>query len=81
VHTGPILSEIDLSIRGPGEIYGLKQHGIPLFHYARLSDSDIIMHAQKEARDLIGKNPGLHDFPHLREQVENSTIEQTIAQN
>ncbi len=81
VYNGPELSEIDLAIRGPGEMYGLRQHGIPLFQFARLSDLDSISKAQMEARYLIEKDPLLKDFPHLRIQIEKDTIEQSIAQN
>ncbi|MBI5613519.1 ATP-dependent DNA helicase RecG [Candidatus Gottesmanbacteria bacterium] len=81
VYSGPELSEIDLSIRGPGEMYGLKQHGIPLFHFARLSDQTIMASAQKEVRTLIEKDPELKDFPHLRIRMEKATIEPSIAQN
>jgi ATP-dependent DNA helicase RecG len=81
VYIGPELSEIDLAIRGPGEMYGLKQHGIPLFQFARLSDQEIISKAQAEAKHLIDTDPNLKDFPHLRERIEKATIEPSIAQN
>ncbi|MFH0863737.1 MAG: ATP-dependent DNA helicase RecG, partial [Candidatus Gottesmanbacteria bacterium] len=38
INIGAKLAELDLKIRGPGEIYGTKQHGIPDLKAASLSD-------------------------------------------
>ncbi|MCL5433041.1 MAG: ATP-dependent DNA helicase RecG, partial [Patescibacteria group bacterium] len=39
LHDGAKLSEIDLKFRGPGEIYGTLQHGIPMLKIASFSES------------------------------------------
>ena len=36
------LSEIDLELRGPGEVYGVRQSGIPDFKIADLRDIDLV---------------------------------------
>jgi ATP-dependent DNA helicase RecG len=36
------LSEIDLELRGPGEVYGVRQSGVPDMHFADLRDVDFI---------------------------------------
>lgn len=36
------LSEIDLELRGPGEVYGVRQSGLPDFKIADLRDIDLV---------------------------------------
>ena len=47
------LAEKDLELRGPGEIYGLRQAGLPDLKIASLTDSQIIKIAQEEARRVV----------------------------
>lgn len=54
------LAELDLKIRGPGEIYGSLQHGALDLRIASLSDTALISEAQKQARLVaseIAKTP------------------------
>jgi len=54
------LAEIDMKLRGPGDIYGLKQSGIPDFKYANLiEDQDILLLAKEVAFNLIDTDPQL----------------------
>ena len=47
---GFILSELDLKQRGPGDFFGVRQHGLPDFKIANLyRDMDILKEAQKAA--------------------------------
>ncbi|MBU2544563.1 ATP-dependent DNA helicase RecG [Patescibacteria group bacterium] len=75
VHNGPQLAEIDLKLRGPGEIFGTKQHGIPLLRIASLGDSKLIAKAQLNAQSLISQDADLHQFPLLRAKLKESKIE------
>lgn len=75
IHNGPQLAEIDLGLRGPGEIFGTKQHGIPLLRIASLGDSALIIKAQLNAQTLISKDADLHQFPLLRAKLKESKIE------
>lgn len=63
------LSEIDLEIRGPGEIYGIRQSGIPDLKMASLTDSINIEKARKSAQEIIDKDPELKNFPKLAEKI------------
>ena len=48
------ISEMDLKLRGPGEFFGTKQHGLPEMKIANLyKDMDILKEAQKAAFDII----------------------------
>ncbi|MBQ6355153.1 ATP-dependent DNA helicase RecG [Candidatus Saccharibacteria bacterium] len=53
---GFYLAEVDLKLRGPGEIYGSLQHGALDLRIASLSDTHLIAKAQKHAAD-VAKNP------------------------
>lgn len=60
---GFVIAEKDLELRGPGEFFGTKQHGLPDLKAANLvRDQDLLMKAQVEARRLIAEDPGL-DHP------------------
>ncbi|MBR2546896.1 MAG: ATP-dependent DNA helicase RecG [Eubacterium sp.] len=54
------IAEEDLRLRGPGEIFGTKQHGIPELNISDLvSHADVLEKAKQAAQDI------LHDDPHL----------------
>ncbi len=47
---GFVISEEDLKLRGPGDFFGTKQHGLPTLRIANLfSDMDILKEAQQAA--------------------------------
>jgi ATP-dependent DNA helicase RecG len=52
-NSGFDVAEYDLNRRGPGEVYGLKQSGIPQFKVAQLNDLDLLKKARKVAKKLI----------------------------
>lgn len=49
------LAELDLQMRGPGEIFGTKQHGFPELKIASWTDTDLIRVSRKVAQDAIEK--------------------------
>ncbi|MEI7811984.1 MAG: ATP-dependent DNA helicase RecG [Ignavibacteria bacterium] len=54
------ISEIDLKLRGPGDIFGTKQSGFPELKYADIiKDTELIVEAKKAAFDLIDNDPKL----------------------
>lgn len=63
------LAEIDLQLRGPGEIFGVKQSGIPDLKMASLTDSETIALAREAASQLIDKDPKLLQYPLLQEKL------------
>ncbi len=55
-YSGFELAELDLKMRGPGEIYGVKQHGFPELKFASYSDFENIKRARAVAQEAIS-NP------------------------
>lgn len=54
------VSEVDLKLRGPGDILGLRQSGVPNFKYLNLvQDADIISKAKNQAISILKKDPQL----------------------
>jgi ATP-dependent DNA helicase RecG len=54
------LAEIDFQLRGPGDILGTQQHGLPPLRIADLHrDSDVLQEAREDARQLVADDPGL----------------------
>lgn len=49
------LSEYDLNNRGPGEIYGFKQSGVPYLKLANLNDLDLIQESRAKANKLYAQ--------------------------
>lgn len=54
------LAELDFELRGPGDLFGTKQHGLPPLRIADLNrDSAVLTEARHVARDLITADPQL----------------------
>ncbi|HEY1645420.1 MAG TPA: ATP-dependent DNA helicase RecG [Candidatus Saccharimonadales bacterium] len=63
------LAELDLSIRGPGAIYGQLQHGLLDLRIAGLDDTKLIREAREAAIDFIETAQDLKKYPQLYTQV------------
>ena len=54
------IAELDLGIRGPGELFGARQSGLPPFRVADLiKDLDLLRLARQDAADWIERDPRL----------------------
>ena len=68
---GFAISEEDLRLRGPGDFFGNRQHGLPETHIADLgADMQVLQDAQTAANALMEQDPGLSAHPALRRQVD-----------
>lgn len=67
---GFYLAEVDLRLRGPGEIYGRAQHGALNLQIATLSDTKLIARAQKQAKAFVQSGEDLLQYKQLKVQVE-----------
>ena len=66
------IAEEDLRLRGPGDFFGSRQHGLPELHVADLgADMDVLKTAQSAAMDLLAADPGLlwPEHAQLRERA------------
>ena len=64
------LAEIDLQLRGAGEVLGTRQHGLPEFRVARLPDDlSLLERARDRAQEVLDRDPNLEGPEHslLRE--------------
>jgi len=66
------LAETDFSLRGPGELLGTRQHGLPAMRVADLAaDAELLAEARRDAEQLVAEDPGLArpGFERLRRMV------------
>ncbi len=64
------LAEVDLKIRGPGEIYGAMQHGELDLQVANLTDAELIAQASHHAGEFAKKPEQLKDYPELLGRIK-----------
>ncbi|WP_246566198.1 ATP-dependent DNA helicase RecG [Tissierella simiarum] len=67
------ISEKDLELRGPGEFFGTRQHGIPELKVANLfTDMEILKIAQREALEIIKEDPNMcsSKYYYLRQKIQ-----------
>ena len=71
ISSGFDLAEEDLKQRGPGEVCGIRQHGVTDFRVADLvRDRRLLSLARDEARRLLETDPQLESAPLLREELD-----------
>jgi ATP-dependent DNA helicase RecG len=66
------LAELDFRLRGPGDLFGTQQHGLPPLRIADLQrDTAIVEEARRDAQQLIATDPNLAApaFARLRNMV------------
>jgi ATP-dependent DNA helicase RecG len=66
------ISEIDLKLRGPGDFFGTRQHGLPQFKLADITQElELLKTAKDDAMELLGNDPDLSRPVHraLRTQL------------
>ncbi len=71
---GFVLAQKDLELRGPGDFFGTRQHGLPEMKIANLyRDLDLLKQAQEAAKELMEKDSTLSLPAHasLREKTEH----------
>ncbi len=74
---GSELAELDLKLRGPGDIYGTAQHGSHQLKIASFSDFPLIEKARNAAKDIF---PKIEEYPALQQKLKAITS-QAISQD
>jgi ATP-dependent DNA helicase RecG len=60
------LAEVDLEIRGAGDVLGTRQHGLPELRVARLpEDTELLARARDRADELLRADPELGEPEHV----------------
>jgi len=60
------LAEIDLKLRGPGEVYGVRQSGIPDLKIANLTNGVLVVRVRKAAEHMVEK---VDQYPVLKSML------------
>ena len=64
------IAEEDLRLRGPGDFFGERQHGLPGLKIADIGcDTQLLKEAQQAAEELLERDPDLRDHPAAAERV------------
>jgi ATP-dependent DNA helicase RecG len=57
---GFLIAEEDLRLRGPGDFFGKRQHGLPEMHIADLgADMEVLKRVADYSGELFSKDPDL----------------------
>ncbi len=65
------VADADLKMRGPGDFFGARQHGLPQMNMASLTDTETLTEANRFAKEII------HDDPNF-EKEENKYLKAAI---
>ncbi len=74
LNSGLKLAELDLRLRGPGNLYGLKQHGFTNLKIASLTDSPLIKQTQKVSKNIIKNHPSLLKKIKLKSKIDKISL-------
>ncbi len=73
------IAEEDLKLRGPGDFFGNRQHGLPQLRIADLAgDMRLLSQAQQAAREMLERDPELTGTEHrmVRERIQTLFAQQ-----
>ncbi|MEK7165690.1 MAG: ATP-dependent DNA helicase RecG, partial [Patescibacteria group bacterium] len=74
-NTGAELAQLDFSLRGPGQLYGLAQHGQDQLKIASFGDIELIQLARTVSKRILANDAQLINTPLLRDRVLSGRIE------
>ncbi|MEI6237410.1 MAG: ATP-dependent DNA helicase RecG [Candidatus Saccharibacteria bacterium] len=67
------LAELDLEIRGPGAIYGVRQHGMLDLRIAKLTDINLINLARQVVIEFINQKENLLKYKQIAVKIQRAT--------
>lgn len=68
------LAEEDLKIRGPGEMFGLRQSGMPDIVIEGITDPNLVRAVRSEAIEIVKRSPDLARYPQLQRELERFRV-------
>ncbi|MDI9442323.1 MAG: ATP-dependent DNA helicase RecG [Bacillota bacterium] len=72
---GFYIAEQDLQLRGPGDLFGVRQWGQPIFNVADLQeDREMLELSAAEANKLLQEDPELRNHPKLKAELERQRL-------
>lgn len=81
---GFIIAEEDLKIRGPGDFFGVRQHGLSKFEVQNIvSNVETVQQVQQLSKEIICENPKLsgEDYHNLKMEIKKLFKDETIVFN
>ena len=69
------LAEIDLSLRGAGDLAGVKQWGMSDLAMEAIKNIKMVEYARKEAKDIVENDEALENFPELKTIIDTASYQ------
>ncbi len=63
------LAQIDLELRGPGQVYGIKQHGDLNLQMADFGNAKLVAQVREYASQFLRDTSAMLHYPHIRDTV------------
>lgn len=73
-HNGLYLAEIDLKLRGMGELYGTRQSGLPDFKCADLNNVEMLQKARDWGQAILQEDVTLKKYPKLKKHIDQKPV-------
>ena len=83
-NNGFIIAEEDLKIRGPGDFFGVRQHGLSKFEIQNIvNDVETVQEVQLLSKKILSQNPSLsgNEYHNLKMEIMNLFKDETIVFN
>ena len=83
-NNGFIIAEEDLKIRGPGDFFGVRQHGLSKFEIQNIvNDVETVQEIQLLSKKILSENPSLSgdEYHNLKMEIMNLFKDETIVFN
>lgn len=83
-NNGFLIAEEDLRLRGPGDFFGTKQHGLSKYEIQNIvNDVEIVQNVQQISKKLLKENPHLNgdEYINLKNAILNLFKDETIVFN
>lgn len=81
---GFLVAEEDLKIRGPGDFFGTRQHGLSKYEIQNIiNDVEVVKEVKELSKNMLAENPGLHgsSYVNLKNEIMNLFRDENIIFN